>query len=159
MKNENIFLSLYLNKGKIVYKPVLECLPKIKYFSGTASMELNLWWGLSFKEHQYRNMHLSLKMNQKYCCTRQQEAQLWNTIEMVRCLIHLQQPGLKIWKVLGHFCHIKMWHLSFGPSGDVGRFWSISPLVVAMCQIVGLCSRLAASVVCHESTKSVEHSS
>ena len=31
--------SLYFNKGKIVYKPVLECLPKIKYFSGTASME------------------------------------------------------------------------------------------------------------------------
>lgn len=27
------------NKGKIVYKPVLDCLPKIKYFSGTASME------------------------------------------------------------------------------------------------------------------------
>lgn len=26
-------------QGKIVYKPVLECLPKIKYFSGTASME------------------------------------------------------------------------------------------------------------------------
>lgn len=41
MKNENIFLSLYFNKGKIVYKPVLDCLPKIKYFSGTASMELN----------------------------------------------------------------------------------------------------------------------
>lgn len=33
--------NLYFNKGKFVYKPVLECLPKIKYFSGTASMEYN----------------------------------------------------------------------------------------------------------------------
>lgn len=30
---------LYFNKGKIVYKLVLECLPKIKCLSGTASME------------------------------------------------------------------------------------------------------------------------
>lgn len=31
----------FIFKGKVVYKPVLECLPKIKYFSGTASTEYN----------------------------------------------------------------------------------------------------------------------